>query len=412
MRVSLIALVVCTTVAFAQDKENPVEEVKAKEMAESFVGDQGWELGKNSKGDAYVVIGQAGFDNKSQNYSLSRSNAFQLASLRAKNQLAVFLAAEISSRVKAEISNGGGGKKKEDGVDKSDVSPTDQEVVKKLAEAVKTDAKAKGVSTDQVMEGTEFKSASRTVARAEVVGATTSRVFQSTVGGRSGLACVVRFTKTSQQIAECAMGKGNSPELEKLPEVASWIKEQKKDELLNYFGVRVLKLPSNEACLVAFGQAVAKSKSESSLSIAEEKASAAADQELRMFVGEMVESERVQERGSSVKELSESGEEFADEETFRQKLSAEAKSLSMPGIQTKRTWDVSESTSGNQVVGVVRVWSSESADSANALRKQMEKVGGSQGGSGRRNIEAKSSPVDGGVKSAKPVNTMKKIEEP
>lgn len=414
MRKLIFSVLICATAVYAQEKDAPQEEVKARDLAKNFVEEQGWELGKNEKGDAYVAIGAAGFSTKSENYSLSRSNAFQLAALSAKNELARFLSAEIESRVRANIESGGGGKKVKSETSEKSESPVDPEDVDKLTDAVRKEAEAKGISPNQVMESTQFKSATRTVARAEVVGASTSRVFQSTVGGKSGIACVVRFTAVSRQLAECAMGKADAPELETLPEVGSWTKEQKKDELINYFGVRILKLKSNQACIAAFGQAVARSDSDSSMAIAKEKAEAAADQELRMFVGEMVESDRVMERGSSVKEMSESGEEFEDQESFRLKITAESKSLKMPGIATKRTWDAVEQATGAKktVVGVVRVWSAESADAANALRKQMEAVGGSQGGSGRMNIAPKSGAVDAGPKTAKPLNTTKKIEEP
>ena len=110
--------------------------------------------------------------------------------------------------------------------------------------------------------------------------------------------------------------------------------------------------------------------------------------------------------------MAQSGSEYQDVEGYQKSLQAKAKGLQFQGIKPIREWEA-KPAGAKPVAGVVMMWSVSGADSANALRKQMEQVGGSQGGTGRRDAAPTATPADGrGLPGIKRGNTGNAVPEP
>ena len=374
--------------AAAEQGTDATQEAKtARKLAREWISSKGWVRGENSDG-AFVAIGTAPFSGKSTNSSLARSNAYQLANLKAKNELAEFKSKQISTSVAVSL---------KEGAIPDDANGLNKDVIQNLVAAVrsKTGEPPGSSKSNDILNSSEFANAVRTVARAEVCGTSISNSFETiTPNGDGAFAVVVRFTATSRKMAAAAMGKAEAPKNESLAEAHSWVKEQTESQLAQTFGAKLFRTATNEVCVLAFGQADVNGSSESAFDIAAEKAKTAADGELRQFVGEFVESEAILSRRSSIKEMAQSGSDYQDVEGYQKNLQSRAKGLQFQRVKPIREWEAKPAGS-KPVAGVVMMWSVSGADSANALRKQMEQVGGSQGGTGRRDAAPSASPADG-----------------
>jgi len=363
--------------ADASNLDSSKEAKSARKLADEWIANKGWVRGWNKDG-SYVEVGRASFSGKSQNTALAKSNAFQFATLMAKNALAKLLSAKISSAVVASL---------KEGTIPSDDKGVPSDVVALLAEKVKNS----GQSTDQVINSKNFASAVQVAARAEVCGATVSNAFQTVnSNGDGAFAVVVRMTPGSRQLVLAALGRGEAPHSDVLADAQSWVKQASEQDLAGTFGVRLFKTGNGEICMVAFGQADVNGKSENAFDIAAEKADTAALGELRQFVGEWVEGDKMRTTQSSFQEMSQSGSQYADAEAFNQLIQARAQGLNLPGVQTIRQWEA-KPDEGKPISGSVIMWSVSGSDKANALRKQMEAIGGSKGGEGRMNSTPTSS---------------------
>lgn len=386
-----------TTLGFSQDPgssprtsvpdqamDTTQETRTARKLAREWLSSKAWVRGENSDG-SFVAIGTAAFSGKSTNSSLARSNAYQLAALKAKNELAEFISKQISTDVAASV---------KEGSIPEGTTVSRRDIIQNLVDAVRP-VGADATSASNVLNSTEFSNAVRTVARAEVSGTSVSNSFETiTPAGDGAFAVVLRFTSTSRQMAVAAMGRAQAPRNENLAEAYSWAKEQTETQLAQTYGAKLFRTPNNEVCVLAFGQADVNGSSENAFDIAAEKAKTAADGELRLFVGEFVDSEAILSRRSSIKEIAQSGTEYQDVEGFQKNLQARAKSLQFQGVKPIREWEAKPDGS-KPIAGVVMMWSVSGADTANALRKQMEHVGGSQGGKGRRDVAPSSNSVEG-----------------
>jgi hypothetical protein len=388
-----------TALGFSQDPGvkadvETKESLGAKRQAEAFIKEKGWSRGKNPDG-SFVAINVSSYSGKTKNLALARSNAFQMACLKAKQDLATYLSTEISTEVGANLKRGEAANSPiaEDGSASGPVKKLATDAVQTLLAASKQASKDLGILPEQILLSTDFKSAVQTAARAEVCGVAVSGVYESKgAAGDGSLAIVVRYTNTSKELANAALGRGSVPVNERLAEAQAWVDENEK-ELFKNFGTKIFRDKNNQVCVVAFGQADIKGKSETAIEIATEIAKTAAQGELRMFVGELVTGENLLKRGTSFKELEIKGFEFNDAENYNKNMSAKAERLKFQGISVIKEWDL-PSEGANGVAGAVLVWSQGGADAANALRAQMESVGGSKGGDGRQNVPppAESSP--------------------
>ena len=374
------------------------ESKSARELARQWLRTKGWTRGNNDDG-SYIAIGTSAFNAKSQKTALVRSNAFQLAALKAKNELAEFLSVEISSDVAALLKEG-------------KIPEGENGALKDVVESLADGVRKSGTPADDVLNSTEFASSVRTAARAEVVGTTVSNSFETyNSAGDGAFAVVLRFTKTSRELANAAMGKGEAPRNEKLADAKTWADQASQTDLFQTFGVRIFQTGKGEVCFLAFGQAEVNGKSDNAFDIATEKAKAAAYGELRQFVGEFVQSEMILSRASSFSETAKAGSEYSDAEGFQKTIVARSGPLKVQGAKIIRDWE-GQAEGKTPTAGVVMMWSVSSADVANELRKQMEQVGGSKGGAGRENSNSGSGPVDRDLPKLKPGNSGPTIPEP
>jgi hypothetical protein len=384
-----------------QGVDSTSEASSAREMARQWVEKKGWDQGENKDG-AFVAIGSASFPARGTESALAHSNAFQLAALKAKNVLAEFLAKEISTDVAATL---------KEGEVPADTNGVSKDVIQNLAAEAKKEG---GADVQKILNSTTFSSAVKAAARAEVSGAAVSNSFISvTPDGDGSLAVVMRFTAASRSVAAAAVGKGAAPANSDLADAKTWLKTMSEQDLSVLFGTRLFRTGTDEVCVLSFGQADVRGRSENAFDSALEKAKLAAFGELRQFVGEMVQSEGMLNRQSSLRETAEAGMSFNDTESFQKSLRAAAQKLEFQGAKPLRSWEFRPSGAG-PVCGVVLMWSVSGSDVAKNLKREMEAVGGSQGGSGRRDLPATTGASGKGrdIKTGQRPSAAKETPEP
>lgn len=346
----------------------------ARDAAQAWIRKQGYTVGLDKNSGTIVVVGSAGYDH-TRGGAVARRDAFARASTDAKEQIASFLAAEISSYVSQESV---GGKLPES------TSAIPEEDLRAFVDAMKR-LKASGNSYS-VDEATSI---ARTFARAQVCGLTASNAFFGTAPNGSGsFAVVMRASKASLAQARSAVLVAAKPPTSNVPLVAgSWLEQMNDDDLFNCFGVRIFRESedSDSLCLLAFGQADINGGGESAQTHAEGAARSNAEQALRQFVGEYFLGARVLLNSSRIEELKNDQTSFEYSEAFRQRTVRIAEGLGVSGGFLIRRWSgqAGKAEDSKPTAGVVLKWSVRDSDSASEFGKEMEQVGGAAGGRGR-----------------------------
>ena len=351
-----------------------------KEAATEWVSTKGWKLGARSGDGSFVAIGVADKDPKEKRSALSREDAFLKASLQAKMDMARFMSTQVSSFVKETIKEGALPPNKLEGF------PSD--LVEKLADKAKAQP---GGEADEFLNGSDFQAAVLALTRAELCGLVASQTFE----GTDQIAVVMRHTPTSRALCAAAMGRGAAPQNAALAEIDDWAQRATQPELYSTFGVKLFRKGPSEVCIGGFGQGDVTGKSGNAETTAEEKAKSRADLAIRLFVGEYMYAESLLVQTVSFAEYKEAGMVFESAEAYSRKMESLSKPLDFSGIEAVPSKLRGEVAGKLPVVGVLHMWSVSGSDVANKMRKEIEAVGGSTGGSGRRNSPSTSAPAGG-----------------
>ncbi len=391
-----------------------VETENAEEQAIKFITSKGWTQDTESDG-FFTVIGTStlscGPDSK--DFQRCRQMAYSTAMLNAKTQLAEYLRAEVSTELESSVGNPGISKPPIPG--KTDLTLYEKgllllnsEVDKLMAErgvdvgSPKETVERKEIEKD-VLQSKEFESAIELQAIAEISGLQAYRTFETSLKGKKGsIAVVAIHSPKSAQLQSALLGNGEAPRAAVQMSIREWAQTEGPEVLLYTQGAQPRSDQKGEVVLVGFGQAVGASDSDLSRELAMEKADLNAQGELRRFMGEFISVNKAEKTSSSLKEYSDSLEEFKSNEKLEKNSKAIGDKLGMSGAKKVYTWNAVHPANGQKVYGSVYVYSVSQARAANKLYFDFKKAGGAAGGAGSLGIAPPPTPPASPAKKATP----------
>jgi len=370
-----------------------MEKRSVRDSIDEFLSSKGFYEGKNSRSkgsDIFIAVGTGVIQaqRNSPAYMNSRINAFDKAMMYAKKQMAEYIGVEIKNNIVTDYAEGESPtarkKRQADAVvaleEPGLIEKTEALINAKLDQLLEEE----GVDLTQpvpdevvqkVLTSEEFEKTIKSVSKARIVGLQTYKVFEESPDGSKGqIGVIAVYSDKLYQMAN-ALFSGNFSNLPKGTPRKAVVKQIPKDVnvLLSTFGVQQKTDENGQLVLVAFGQGVPKTKSTRSLDAAYEKAKLDAIGNLRSFAGEIVLVEGEVNKFESVKELEDGMEQYENEEFFRDKVEAKAKSLKISGIQKIHRWQSVHPLTKKPVVGVVISWSPKSATDAGKFAQKMNK---------------------------------------
>lgn len=390
---------------------------KALESANKFVtSKKKWSLGYNPDG-RYVVIGESGIpvSPDSPQFQQARSNAFDKAMLNAKEQVAKYYALQIAQeivntygelgdeearssfdRYSAQGSGSGADPSVSGGIiskvkrlinaelderlDEKGIDPKSGLAKEEVAKMLEVERNAPDVDSYDA-----FRKTIERAAQAEVGALVVSKIYED----NGNLAVVATYSDATKRLAAAFNGVGQPPKVrERKNNLQKWVSNLETKDVYSAMGVQMTSDEEGNLVMLSYAQATAKRATALARKNALAAAEATADGFIRSFVGEsvayegaleVVESlEEFDELESAVGRLSQSREQ-------RNQVAAKSGALKIPGIVTMKQWSTQDKRSGALIVGVVRVCSFASAQTANRERGELESGAGSRGGEGMSN---------------------------
>lgn len=357
--------------------------------AEDSLKANGFVEGYNKKADRFVAIGVGSLAEVKatpnatdlEEFANRRTAAYGIAMSNAKQRLAEFVAAEISSSVKTAYSE-------------PDVGAQQVAAIPGAARIKELVDKAAGEPANRsaVLASDEFASAVKVVAIQEIGGLQSFQTFEQVdAGGKVGTVVVIAMLSPNSKKMQAAMlGKGGMAKGESQGPVSDWISAVEAEGRLMFTQGVVQRVNENgEVTLVAFSQASPRLNNRRSLDNAAGKATAQAQQMLRQFAGELVASDVGRTVGYSLKDYADGSQDYLDNSAFSTRVEAVAKELSLPGnARVKTKYDTYPAT-GLPIATVAVEWNVSSALAANELKASLDKFAGSRGGTGLGGIQSK-----------------------
>lgn len=388
----------------------------AESQAASELPQFGFKRGWDSANQRFVAVAYSSFrvtPDDPARFANARNAAFQQAMLNAKQEIARYLAVEIKSSVSSLLDL----RNTSDEIAKA----SDQESLRKVISAAKDVAGSamldfggeeavallkasvpdpkeyKAISTSE-----EFNSAVQAVARQEVSAVQCFRTFESISGSEGKVAVIAVLSPNSMKLANAMLGRGALVQGKAKEPLAAWVEGLQRDgQLLYTQGVIQRSDENGELCLVAFGQAAPRDRHPRAMDAAAKAAELNAMQAMRQFAGEMVKSTADQATGYSLTAFLDGTEEYRNETSLREQISAQAQKLSLPGIGKCYEARLSHPATGDAKYAVVVVqWCVSSADAANLMKQQQDSIRGGEGGQGRAGMKSAGPPAGGGGSKA------------
>lgn len=378
------------SLSFLSELDAQAEAVSdAKSAANDYLIKKGWVEGLNKDG-RYVAIGNSAIEVSpaDKDFQIYRVNAYKKAMIEAKSAITRFFAQEISARSKyAALEPQSAKAITAEAEAKASIPPTILDkaktlVNKKLDDALKksgvniTDKKAKPIIED-VLNESVFSDSVEALAKTQVGALITSKIFEQD----KKITVVCYYSENTKLLAGAINGTGYAPKVtpRKGDPVGIWIKKLKISQLYPSIGVQMTSDEDGNIVIISYGQAKARSKSATSIDMAYEKATLEADGFIRNFAGETV-AYAGTKNGLETGKETEAMTAKSVEETMSKMIETEAGALSIPGISTIRSWEITDPRSGSIICGVVRMWSIKTSDTANTSRESMRDATLNRGG--------------------------------
>jgi hypothetical protein len=417
--------------------------------------------------DAFFAIGEAtiavGPDDPI--FGMAREMAYEQAMLKCKEQLAIFIAAEIDRRISSITEKPNRTKTVSDSrkrlealqkaqnatetANKSDLrdlsimdkagllatseldkiltdrghidpnDPTKEASKKQMEDAVKA------LKNPELVASQKFSDAKGLAARTEAAGMRALVTFEAIPQGKRGSIAVIGYiSKSSKEMAKAMLGKaGKVVRQDKKKEpIGDWLNTLDASTLLFTHGVLSRYDEKGELWLIAFGQATPEFDDEDMADIARDEAGLNALAALRSFAGEALAMDKRKSTSLNMNTFAAEGrktsKEYENSSSYKSTTTAVAAALKMPGSQPLRSWDYVHpqmSAAGIEIAtcGVVYGWNVSSAEAALELGKVLESIGGSRGGAGRQLAEAapgEGEAIPGGKKAGNPTSQGKGAE--
>jgi hypothetical protein len=373
------------------------------------VSSRGWTLGYDPDRDRFVVIG-IGYVNAEigdDGYLNARRLAWQSAMQNARQEFVNFMAARVTSSVTTSY------EEKDGEVDvraqaaaaeaAANPSATDK-IVMLIHSDLDKRLQADGIDMDTdagrgrakaraevLMSTASIQSAVKVAATSEAAGLQVVETYESTKPGakeKTEIGIIAIYSAKSRQMSGALLGKAQAPTGKAKMTIEKWLNSLSDEQLMYTQGVQQRTDEKGNICLIAFGQGAPKTTGQNSIGAARKKAYLNAMQDLRDFAGTKVVSNLLNEGGATLKEYSAS-ERYNDESYFSSQIESIGKPLVLAGAAQTRPWEFFHPLESRKpMVGTVVVWNTQSSEAAQALKKVLEKNGGSFGGFGHQGSES------------------------
>jgi hypothetical protein len=242
-----------------------------------------------------------------------------------------------------------------------------------------------GIEVKKLLSSEKFSRAIQATGRAEVDGLLVYQTLEVMNNANDGgdVAVIAILSEKSKQMARAILGKGEAPQTGNgKTTLKEYINSLKTHQLISTFGVKPRTDENGNLNLIAFGQSTPRTSSTSSVNAARGKARLSAMGYLRSFAGEAVSGFETADQSDSFEEFEDGMKGYASTDSYEAITKARGAKLNITGAMLARFWRAKDSRSGKTVVGQIVVWNLGSAKNANALRDQMNSIGGSKGGAG------------------------------
>ena len=365
----------------------------ARNLAEELLAAKGWVegLNKNASGDEYFVAIGAGDIQapvSDPNYLDSRVNAYDKAMMAAWASIRQFVGEEVSSKMSSsyreatgeippskEVQAAMAAGKQVAGVVMDTAMAVLPSTNPKLAALVNAAAgsieKQSNLPKEQALASEEFRKAVATAASGPIVGVQSYSTFEGPGGGKGFQIVVIAiWSEKLQKLAEAMLYGTAAPAGTPGKSVDAWIPKDTA-ELITAFGVQMVKNENGQPVLLAYGQSRPLTESSRSVEAAYSKALLEAKSQLRFFAGAQAQVLEDLEKYENTDEYSDATKEYASASVFEQSTDVYAPAEKFAGMARKKTWNAPHPITGNMMVGVVAMWSPESALIAQKINQQM-----------------------------------------
>jgi hypothetical protein len=362
---------------------------QARSMAEAYLREKGWVPGSNDGGRFIVALEDeaipCGPDNP--NFGECRRLAFGGAMMQAKQRMARYLSAEVSTAFERAVRQQISQPTPENlGIDATAAEGMSEEMLALLGGSVPpapATGTAPAADARQPLLSQQLQSAIDVKARTEVSSLQAYRTFESVdASGRGQIAVIAVYSNRSHDLRNSLVGRVPAVTGTPGPRIGDWVASLRPDELLYMFGPQYRFDERGNLVLIGFGQSVAVSNTGLAEQIARERAETLAIGALRDYLGELVASEAIDRSGVSVEQYVDGGEKIQNAGLFISEIKAEAEKLDMKGIMAIHSWSATHPQSDRPTAGVVVTLSVADALRANALRERFQREAGSRGGRG------------------------------
>lgn len=392
----------------------------AKKQAQEYLRSLGLSEGWNADKKLWIAVGSGGIERApgDKGWDESRAIAFSKAVSAAKQDAAMRMGTAVKTAVESMSTSGtrlnaspaeraaAAATEAPPGIVDKVVAIIDAEVDKEYRKRVpppaeapadkaareELEAKERRELTMAKLKESKFKSVTDFVTGGEVGAMQCFRTFEEVPEGSKGtVAVIMAYNENSRKVAEMLMGTSRSapsgPAGTVRQDAKAWAEGLPVEVLLYSFGCQVRQDRNGELVLVAFGMGSPPADDEDFHEDAEQAARAAALEAARQFVGEMVAAGGglTREQSLQVYEAADGNLEKIGEtrSQLARTYASKADSLVLRGGDVLRQWEGRHPLSKVPTFGVVMKYSLSGAQLANAMRDQMDAIGGSKGGAGQ-----------------------------
>lgn len=344
---------------------------------QDYLDSKGWDRGENRKTSGSLFFVATGTGSISApvghpRYMASRANAFDKAFLSAKAEMVRFISESISKELKSTYQEGQPSASSEETANAGSTKTSNlllAALSQALGEPQGAPKAALPSQVDQVISSEQFKKSVRSVARSRIAGMQAFKVFESK---RREIGVIAIWSLKLKAMADAVYNGDPSQvpaEAPKKPLKAQI--PQDTDVLMTTFGVMVRRDENGYPALIAFGQGVPISDRTRAQDAAYKKARLMATGELRSFLGEVVSVNDDVSQSESLKDLSDRTSEYKYDASYKEEMSSKAPSRTIKGIKTLKEWEAVHPLTGQKVMGVIVVWTPETARGAARLQSGM-----------------------------------------
>jgi len=139
--------------------------------------------------------------------------------------------------------------------------------------------------------------------------------------------------------------------------------------LLSTFGTQIVRDEKGEFVLLAFSQAQPRSEHTQSITGAYRRARLLADALIRQFMGEMILFDADATWSENARTLAEKARSYTQDSKMLERITANAASANIVGIQELHSWETRHPANNLPVVGVVTIWRPSTVEAVQEFRR-------------------------------------------